>query len=904
MSDTNYMKRVHTLFGLCAGLAFWGNIFLAEPALAAGHVLGWGLNASNQASPVLTNVMTDATSISAGYYHSLALKSGRAWAWGNNGSGQTNVPVAAQSGVSQIAGGGTFSLALKTNGEVVAWGSAFIATNVPPAALSGVTQIAAGESHALALKNNGVIAWGDNTFGQTNVPVSLTSGVSAISGGGYFSMALKSGGVQVFGIPATNSYAYGIRTIPAAATSGVSAISAGRWHALALKNGGVIAWGASFFDATNVPVEAQSGVASIAAGDQFSIALKTDGTLVLWGAVDVTNGFGLVPVPNFANNGITQIAAGAGHGLVVSPVMPPRFLGASLLDAYSNTVYSGSVSATGDPQVVYYKSGSWPDWMTLDPNTGAIGGTPFVLGNDIPFSVLASNSIGQVINSYTVDVLEKPPELPVFVTTNPLPDGVMGTPYSKLIVASNAPVFSLDESGGNPLPLGLTLATNGLLSGIPEETYSNKFIIVVASNLAGAVSNVYNITIKSPSEPPVFYTTSPLTNGVVGQPYSVQIVASNAPVFSLFSGSLPTGLGLTVSGLVTGTPTQIQSANFIVQATNVVGSSNRAYQIEILGAPTITTTSPLPQGVKDSPYSVQIVATGNPLFSVVDGSLPGGLNLSTNGLLSGTPTVPGDFTFMVRATNVYGWNDRLFDLSVAQGVPVFVTTSPLTTGVVGTAYSKQIVATGNPIFSLFAGSLPGGLNLSTNGLVSGTPTAKGAFNFTVRATNAFGWSNAVFALQIEQAPVFVTASPLPSGALGNPYSVQIVASNSPLFSLFSGSLPGGLNLNTSGLLSGTPTNSGAFNFTVRATNSFGWSNRVYDLTVANFLPPSFTFIRYTNSAIRLAWTNPNATGSVQVWRATNITAPTVLWSNLGVQTTPWTNDTPLMPSYYQLRVVP
>lgn len=886
-------------------VALWGGLFLAESAWAGLHVVGWGLNASNQASPVLTNVMSDGSSIAAGYYHSLVLKSGRVWAWGDNASGQTNVPVAAQSGVSRIAGGGAFSLALKTDGSVVAWGLPIVATNVPAAALSGVTRIAGGESHALALKDNGVIAWGSNTFGQTDVPMALTSGVSAISAGGYFSLALKGGGVQVFGIPASNSYSYGIRTVPTAATSGVSAISAGRWHALALKNGGVIAWGAPHFDATNVPVEAQSGVTNIAAGDQFSIALKTNGTVVLWGAVSTNDGFGLLPVPNFASTGITQIAAGAGHCLVFSPVMPPRFLGATLPDAFLEKPYAGSISATGDPQVVYSKFGEWPDWMTLDPVSGALGGTPDEQRLNIPFSVVISNAIGQATNSYLVSVFEKPLELPVFVTTNPLPDGVMGTPYSKWIIASNDPTFSLDNSG-NPLPLGLTLGTNGLLSGIPEETYSNKFITIVASNLAGAVSTNYNITILPPAEPPVFYTPSPLTNGVVGQPYSVQIVASNAPVFSLFSGSLPTGLGLTAAGMVTGTPTQIQTANFTVQATNVVGSSNRAYQIEILGAPAITTPSPLPPGVKDISYSTQIVATGNPpaLFSLVDGSLPGGLNLSTNGLLSGMPSATGDFIFVVRATNAYGWDDRQYDLAVAQGVPVFITTSPLATGVVGSVYSKQIEATGNPIFSLFAGSLPGGLTLGTNGLLGGTPTTKGAYNFTVRATNTYGWSNAVFAIQIEQAPVFVTTNPLPSGALGSSYSVQIVASNSPSFSLFAGTLPGGLILNAGGLVSGTPTNSGAFNFTVRATNAWGWSNRVYDLTIANFLEPRFTAIKYTNNEVRLAWTNPNASGSIQVWRATNITAPVVLWSNFGVKTTPWTNVSPAMPSYYQLRVVP
>ena len=69
-------------------------------------------------------------------------------------------------------------------------------------------------------------------------------------------------------------------------------------------------------------------------------------------------------------------------------------------------------------------------------------------------------------------------------------------------------------------------------------------------------------------------------------------------------------------------------------------------------------------------------------------------------------------------------------------------------------------------------------------------------------------------------------------------------------------------------------------------------------------PPEFTGIRVTNGSVRLTWTNYNPSGSIQVWRATNITVPVVLWSNLGVQVSPWTNTAPTNPSYYQLRLVP
>ena len=79
----------------------------------------------------------------------------------------------------------------------------------------------------LGIVIGGVVAWGSNTYGQCNVPTNLTSNVMAVAGGGFFSLALKTNGaVEVFGIEATNEYAFGIRDVPAAALSNVAAIAA------------------------------------------------------------------------------------------------------------------------------------------------------------------------------------------------------------------------------------------------------------------------------------------------------------------------------------------------------------------------------------------------------------------------------------------------------------------------------------------------------------------------------------------------------------------------------------------------------------------------------------------------------------------------------------------------------
>ncbi len=752
------MRTSSVIAKSCIVLSVLGGMTAFDSAQAQNeYLLGWGMNADKQASPVPTNVMEGVEAISAGALHSLGLKAGRVWAWGFNGNQQTNVPVAAQSNVDQVAAGGIFSLALKTDGSVVSWGAPVITTNMPAETASGVSAIAAGEWHALALKSGAVIAWGSNTHGQCDVPVELTTGVEAISAGGHYSMALKGGAVHVFGIAETNTLEYGIRAVPPEASNDVTAISAGKWHALALRDGGVIAWGGSydgtnsFSDATNVPPEATSDVVAISAGDVFNMALKTDGTIVMWG--DELKG--QYPVPDHAATGITQIAAGGGHALAVCPVLPPRFTGSSLPFGYIGFPYEGSVTASADPAAAYTTFGAFPGWMNLDSGTGEITGTP-PTNTTYNFTLVASNTYGVVTGAYSVTVFATLPQPPVFVTESPLPDGMVGAPYSLQIVVSNNPVLSVVGGSGSGLPPGMTLSTNGLLSGTPTEAY-NSFFEVRATNNVGSSNRIYSITISLPEAPPVFVTESPLPSGLVGEPYSLQIVASNAPVFSLFDGDLPDGLTLDAAGLVSGTPTQIDSAVVTVRATNVVGASNRVYEIEINGPPVFVTGSPLPDANVDQPYSLQIEADGDPLFSLESGSLPAGLDLSVGGFVSGTPTTPGLSSFTVRATNDYGWTNRTYDLSTLQ-LPVITTTNPLPDGKVGDPYAQTIEATGGATFSVVGGSVPDGLGLAAGGLLSGTPTAAGAAVFTVRATNEYGFSDQEFDLNITdyQPPVFLS----------------------------------------------------------------------------------------------------------------------------------------------------
>ena len=191
---------------------------------------------------------------------------------------------------------------------MVAWG---LNPDVPVAAQSDVTQIAAGAFHNLALKSDGsVVAWGNNVYGQSTVPIAAQSGVIQIAASGYHSLALKSDGSVV----AWGDDAYGQSTVPIAAQSGVIQVAAGGYHSLALKSdGSVVAWGRNSYGQSSVPDAALSGVTQIAAQDH-SLALKSDGSVVAWGR----NDSGQATVPPAALGGVTQVAAGAYHSLALA----------------------------------------------------------------------------------------------------------------------------------------------------------------------------------------------------------------------------------------------------------------------------------------------------------------------------------------------------------------------------------------------------------------------------------------------------------------------------------------------------------------------------------------------------------------------------------------------------------
>lgn len=333
------------------------------------------------------------------------------------------------------------------------------------------------------------------------------------------------------------------------------------------------------------------------------------------------------------------------------------------------------------------------------------------------------------------------------------------------------------------------------------------------------------------------------------QAFNLQLVASGtSPItWSVATGTLPSGLSLSTNGILIGTPTVAESYTFTVAATNSAGSTTQVYsgtvEVGATIAPTITSTD-FGYIVQDTAYTQQLTASGTGPFTwtVSSGALPAGLSLSTTGIVSGTPSVSGAYSVGITATNPAGSSSHTFTGSIeaapATDVAPAITTTTLSALSQGSAFSQQLVASGTtPItWTVSSGTLPSGLTLSSSGTLAGTPSTSGSYNFTVQATNSAGSGTQVYTGTVGTAPVVVptiTTTTLSSLSHGSSFSQQLAASgDTPItWTVSSGTVPAGLTLSSSGTLSGTPSTSGSYNFTVQATNSGGSDTQVYTGTV-------------------------------------------------------------------------
>ena len=420
---------------------------------------------------------------------------------------------------------------------------------------------------------------------------------------------------------------------------------------------------------------------------------------------------------------------------------PPSITTATLPLGTVGGGYNAMLAATQGtaPYVWSLFSGTLPADLSMDAN-GVISGTPTAAGTQY-FTVEVMDQAGATdTRALSITVY-----LPLVITTSSLPQGTVGAAYSESINASGGAPNQTWTITSGALPDGLSLdASTGAISGTPNTAEIGAFTVEVMDEAGSTDSAALSITIN----PPVVISTTSLPDSTVGAAYSEFLAASDGTLpysWSLFSGTLPSGLSLTLAGEILGTPGTDGAYPITLQVEDAAGATDTQALTITINPPVVISTTSMPQGTVGALYGEGLAATqGTPPYSwsLASGALPTGLSLSgSTGQVSGTPSVFGEKFFTVQVTDAAGATDTQ-DLSIDINPILQITTTSLPQGTKEAAYAQNLESTGGTSIHTWSviGALPSGLTLAAgSGLLSGTVLARDSRLH--RRGHGRGWRN-------------------------------------------------------------------------------------------------------------------------------------------------------------------
>ena len=373
-----------------------------------------------------------------------------------------------------------------------------------------------------------------------------------------------------------------------------------------------------------------------------------------------------------------------------------------------------------------------------------LSGIPNTIGL-FQFTIRVVDSLG-VAAQANVSLAVNPALLTISSTS--LPTAIPGAPYqaSLSVTGGNAPfVWTL---GSGTLPAGITLATNGLLTGTPTTPGTANFSVRVTDTPSGLIgypggAAVQDFTLTVGAGV-LSIVPSALPSSIVGQAFASTLTATGGiPPYSwsVSAGTLPAGVTLGINGVFSGTPTTAAASNFTVQVRDTVNATaTRDFAVTTTAGLNISTAT-LEDAVVNIAYSMTLAAqngTAPFTYSLAGGALPAGITLTSAGIFTGTPTTAGSFDIVVRVVDRGNLAaTRAFSLVVR--LALSIVTSALANGNVGTGYTAQVAGGGGfppYAFALATGPLPPGLTLASSGALTGTPTTAGTFPVSLRVTDA------------------------------------------------------------------------------------------------------------------------------------------------------------------------
>lgn len=488
------------------------------------------------------------------------------------------------------------------------------------------------------------------------------------------------------------------------------------------------------------------------------------------------------------------------------------------------------------------------------------------------------------------------------------PDNPAGNPaltagsYGSATAAADAP-FSLaapSVTGGTApyafsanLPSGMSLSAGGAISGAISTpgTYSGTVTITDSSSPQNTASAPFSVTITAPPTPSAVAIAlqgsipAEAMVGIAIPSVSASASGGTSPYAFSMTGTPPTGLSV-LGNVLGGTPTQAGSFTYGIQVSDSQSSPSTQSATGttlVYGALTASMNGTPSQTVETgSPIATTSIAAsgGKGPYTYTISAVPPGMTFS-NGTLSGAPTLAGTYNLSFTALESFaGQTTTLgpYTLTVTNppAQPLVISASPATPteAIVGSPIATSTFShtggTGAVTYEI-VGSPPTGVSL-TGSILQGTPQSgsDGSYNFFIRATDS--GSPAQSELTSVAMTVYAPFVPAPDTApqtsvtIGSPIApvtVNATGGKPPYIFGTTGSLPPGVTFSNAGVLSGTPTQIGTFNYRLTASHSF---------TGAQVLQtPQYTMTVNDTPAVAIAPATPpaNATRNVAI-AATNL----------------------------------